>query len=86
MESKLVGAIADSIRSVSKRTQTMVITRDSLFVEDLSLDSLDLVGVLMKLEDEFGLTIELDDVPNLKTVGDLASHLNQLTGGQSAAA
>ena len=86
MESKLVGAIADSIRSVSKRTQTMVITRDSLFVEDLSLDSLDLVGVLMKLEDEFGLTIELDDVPNLKTVGDLAQHLNQLTGGQSAAA
>lgn len=86
MESKLVGAIADSIRSVSKPTQTMVITRDSLFVEDLSLDSLDLVGVLMKLEDEFGLTIELDDVPNLKTVGDLASHLNQLTGGQSAAA
>ena len=38
----------------------------SLLVEDLSLDSLDLVAVLMKMEDHYHLKIELDDVPNIR--------------------
>ena len=41
------------------------------------LDSLDLVGVLMKLEDHFDLKIELDDVPNIETVAELAAHLER---------
>jgi acyl carrier protein len=86
MDAPLVTAIADAVRSVSKRTQTMTITADSRLVEDLALDSLDLVGVLMKLEDHFGLQIELDEVPNILTVADLAAHLDQLLGGRASAA
>ena len=86
MDAKLVDSIAAAVRSVSKRTQTMAITPNSLFVEDLALDSLDLVGVLMKLEDDYDTKIELDDVPNIRTVADLAEHLDKLVGGRSAAA
>ena len=86
MEAKLVEAITVAIRSVSKRTQTMVIAPDSSMVDDLALDSLDLVSVLMKLEDEYDVKIELDDVPNIQTVGDLAAHLAKIIGDQSVAA
>jgi acyl carrier protein len=86
MDALLVDAVAEAIRSVSKRTRTVAVTADSRLVEDLALDSLDLVGVLMKLEDQFGLQIELDEVPNIQTVGDLAAHLDALRGGRATAA
>jgi acyl carrier protein len=86
MDSALLEVIAGAIRSVSKRTQTMSITANSRLVEDLALDSLDLVGVLMKLEDHYGIQIELDEVPNIQTVVELGTHVQTLTAGQSAAA
>jgi len=86
MDAVLLDVIAGAIRSVSKRTQTMAITADSSLVEDLALDSLDLVGVLMKLEDHYDIKIELDEVPNIGTVAELGAHVETLRGGRSAAA
>ena len=86
MDAVLLDVIAGAVRSVSKRTQTMTITADSLLVEDLGLDSLDLVGVLMKLEDHFGMQIDLDEVAGIRSVSDLAGHLEGLRGGHPAAA
>ncbi|MCA1685810.1 MAG: acyl carrier protein [Planctomycetia bacterium] len=86
MDAVLLDVIISAIRSVSKRTQTMVINADSLLVEDLALDSLDLVGVLMKVEDHFDLKIELDEVPNLRSVADLGAHLHAIGAGKAAAA
>lgn len=86
MDAALLDVIAGAIRSVAKRTQTMAITADSRFVEDLVLDSLDLVGVLMKLEDHYDIKIELDEVPNIQTVAELGAHVESLRGGHSAAA
>lgn len=85
MDAALLDVISSAIRSVSKRTQTMVITAESLLVEDLALDSLDLVGVLMKLEDHFDIKIELDEVQNIRTVSDLGQHLDSLSGKSAAA-
>jgi acyl carrier protein len=86
MDAVLLNVISDAIRSVSKRARTMTITADSLLVEDLVLDSLDLVGVLMKLEDHYGLEIELDEVPNIRTVAELGAHIESLRGGRASAA
>lgn len=41
------------------------------FVDDLNLDSLDMVEMMMKVEDEFGVEIPEDETENLKTIGDV---------------
>ncbi len=86
MDAVLLDIIASAIRSVSKRTQTMAITENSLLVEDLALDSLDLVGVMMKMEDHFDLKIDLDQVPQINTVSDLGTHVAGLCHERASAA
>ena len=52
------------------------ITLEAAFVEDLGVDSLDLVELSMALEDEFGIEeMSEEDMANIKTVGDLVVYL-----------
>ena len=46
-------------------------------LEELGLDSLDTVELIMAFEDEFGITIEVEE--GVKTVGDLVSLIDTLT-------
>ena len=55
------------------------VTPDAKIVEDLGADSLDIVELLSRLEDEFGVTIPDEDVENLKTVADVANELEKIT-------
>ncbi|MGM9607967.1 MAG: acyl carrier protein [Oscillospiraceae bacterium] len=48
------------------------ITPDSTF-QDLGIDSLDTVEMLMKLEDEIGVEVELDQ--KVETVGELVAFI-----------
>ena len=57
-----------------KEDPDIVITKDTTFAE-LELDSLATVELVMNLEDELGITIELDQ--NIKTVGDLIKILEK---------
>ena len=41
----------------------------------LSFDSLDVAELVMSLEDEFGVTIEMNE--NLKTVGDITKYIEE---------
>lgn len=50
------------------------IKEDSAFT-DLGLDSLDMAELAMNLEDEFGVTIELD--ASLKTVADIVKIIDE---------
>ena len=52
------------------------ITADTTFVDELGADSVDLVELSMALEDEFGVAIDDEDLPKLKTVGDLANYIS----------
>ena len=45
----------------------------ALLKDDLDIDSLDLVEVAMTLEDVFSLTLQEDEVDNIKTVGDIVA-------------
>lgn len=40
------------------------------FLEDLGADSLDLYQIVMKIEDEFEIAIDAQDVENIKTVAE----------------
>ena len=45
--------------------------------EDLGADSLDVVELMMSIEEEFGVSIDEDDVRTFKTVGDVAKYIDE---------
>jgi acyl carrier protein len=74
---ELMNAIAEAIRSVSARAQEASISPSSLLLEDLALDSLDMVAVVIRIQDDFQVEIDPDEIRTLRTVGDLAASLNR---------
>ena len=54
------------------------VTPDARIIDDLGADSLDVVELLSRLEDEFGVTIPDEDVEGLKTVADVANELEKI--------
>ena len=54
------------------------VTADAKIVDDLGADSLDVVELLSRLEDEYGVTIPDEEVENLITVSDVATELEKL--------
>ena len=54
------------------------ITPDSLIKKDLGADSLDILQLLMKIEDEFGYVIPDEQLATFNTVGDVVSFLETL--------
>ena len=51
------------------------VTMEASLSEDLGADSLAAVELSMALEEEFDVTIADEDLPNLKTVGDLYNYM-----------
>jgi acyl carrier protein len=68
----LVTQIAEIVRSVGKIAPEVSIAETSRLVEDLGIDSLDLVGVFLKIQDDLGVAVEESDVPGLTRIGDPA--------------
>ena len=54
------------------------ISADTSFVDDLGADSLDMVELLSRLEDEEGITIPEEDLDGLTTVGDIVRELEKI--------
>ena len=53
------------------------ITPESEIIADLNADSLAVVEMLMEIEEKFGVNVPDEDVPNLKTVQDIADYVEQ---------
>ena len=51
------------------------ITPETDIADDLGADSLDVVEVLMSIEDEFKVEIPDEEIENIKTIGELASYI-----------
>jgi acyl carrier protein len=58
--------------------KTLEVTADSDIGRDLGVDSLTLMNIVMELEDVFELSIPLDRLADVETVGDLAALINEL--------
>ena len=52
------------------------VTMEASLADDLGADSLAAVELSMALEEEFDVTIADEDLPNLKTVGDLYNYMS----------
>lgn len=53
------------------------ITENSKIIDDLKADSLDSVELMMKLEENFGITIPDEDVEKIVTVGDAVKYIEE---------
>jgi acyl carrier protein len=76
-QNDLIGVIAGYVRTISEKAKNAEIDADSLLLDELFLDSLDLVRVIMHLEDRYQVSIDLDEVPDMKRIGDLAATINK---------
>jgi len=73
----VMNIVSDLIREVSEKARTRIIQPETLLLEELALDSLDMVRVIMLIEDRHGVSIDLDEVADMKTVGDVARSLRR---------
>ena len=70
MQDKVISLVSEATKQeVSK------INLETNFIDDLNLDSLDIVELMMKMEDEFGIEIPEEDAEGLKTVKDVVGYL-----------
>lgn len=56
------------------------IDEETDFVEDLNADSVDIVGLIMAFEDEFGLEFEDSEIHKIKKVGDVIKYISDTIG------
>ncbi len=51
------------------------VTEDARFIEDLGADSIGVMELVMKMEEEFDLKIPDEDIEKLRTVGDVINYI-----------
>ena len=51
------------------------ITEETRFKEDLEVDSLDLFGLVMAFEEEYGIEIPSEELENITTVGAVIKYM-----------
>jgi acyl carrier protein len=75
IENKVKGVLVESLDIEEEK-----ITMDSNLIDDLDIDSLELVDLTMEFENEFDVEIEDDQVEKIKTVGDIVNLIKEKLG------
>jgi acyl carrier protein len=60
----------------------VAVTDETDIVNDLGLDSLAVMNFVMALEDEYDISMPLDRMAEVQTVGDLVRTIEDLRGGK----
>jgi acyl carrier protein len=76
--------------SIEKRVREIVaeqlerdvneVKNESSFIEDLGADSLDIVELVMKMEEEFSIEIPDEEAEKIKTVNDVVQYITAHKG------
>lgn len=74
-QEKVIGIIAELLG-----VDASEVTMESSFREDLEADSLDLVELIMKFEEEFGGEISDEDAQSITTVGEAVAYIEEKMG------
>ena len=83
IDPSLMAQLTKSIRSVARIPKDVPIHAETRLFDDLQIDSLDLFAVLVEVQDHFNVLIDVEEMPNLDRVGDLAAFV---TARQNSAA
>ena len=58
------------------------LNENTTFLDDIGIDSVDVVELIVEVEDEFGLDeIPEEELKKLRTIGDLAAYVTAHTAG-----
>jgi acyl carrier protein len=73
-------SVRDGIAAALTQTvgKAVKVTDDTNIARDLGLDSLAIMNFIMALEDEYDISIPLDRVAQVETVGDLVTAIEEL--------
>lgn len=69
---ELKNVIVDTLNADEEK-----VTMEASLADDLQADSLDAVELNMAIEEAFGVSIPDEELPNMKTVGDIYNYLTQ---------
>ena len=78
-EDEVFSAIEGMLAKFKKADQT--VTPDTDIMSDLDVDSVAVMDLVMELEDRFDVSIPLDVIPKIRTVGDLAREVHSIRKG-----
>ncbi|MBX7146448.1 MAG: acyl carrier protein [Alphaproteobacteria bacterium] len=79
---QLVDSIIEILKSFLKNEQVLSATTN--ISRDLNLDSLAIMDLMMELEEKFDISIPLNLVPEIQTIGDLADAVLQIKTAQTS--
>ena len=74
-EPSLLVEVIEMVRFAGKIDPGVPVDADNRLVDDLGIDSLDLVGVFLSIQDRYDVVIDDDDLPQLRRVSDLAAYV-----------
>ncbi len=72
MKDKIIEIIAKQLETAPEE-----INESTLIVEDLGADSLDVIEILSEIEDNMNITVPDEDIPTMKTVGDIIRYIEE---------
>lgn len=77
--SDILPQLLDTLRPFAK--EDVQVNENTELVTGLGLDSLQIMQLLLKIEDQFDISIPLNNLPNIRTVQDLGQEIEHLLKG-----
>lgn len=77
-------AVVDKVKDIVSEELSVdasIVTPQARFVEDLGADSLDVVELVMRFEEEFEIEIPDDDAEKITTVGEAVDYIERKSEG-----
>jgi acyl carrier protein len=84
IDKNLQAELSESVRAIARIPSDVAIGSDSRLVEDLGIDSLDLVSIVLSAQETYGVAIDEDDVASLRTIADLVLYVDRRRGAAAA--
>ncbi len=75
-DTNILSQLIETLKPFSKKGHHL--GEDTELVSELGLDSLQVMQVLLKIEDQFDISIPLNNIPNILTVKELAQEIEKL--------
>lgn len=75
-ESELFERIVAILKPLAKTE--VEITADTVLIDDLSLDSLEIMEVILEIEDAYDISVPINILPDIRTVNDVVLQIRKI--------